>query len=479
MSSPANCAAIADPADASLDVTHVITQNLSSLMPDATYACGGTIRVKNPASGGTITSGSGDVFASSKPAGIEPVTIRWDSSSSIEKTTLPNQSSRQSCAADGFAKLIRDSIPASFGYQGQDIIDETYRKASKLDPSAFSTNFNPYEVGIIDVIGQALLPKHPIQSQGIRAELYNLNIYHAPSGFFKPHVDTPRSDLQFGSLVICLPCAHEGGQLVVRHRGQSMLFDWTGNSRDIQWAAFYSDCEHEVLEVTSGHRVTLTYNLYARCGLGEVGYTVSDRLVRQLPLYTEIKAALSNPLFMTEGGLLGKYCSHAYAHGTEEGVSALPRVLKGTDMVIFGVLRSLGMAAFVRPILDTSRDPEDSDSDGNEHSKKTLRNHVRVGHKLSGLKEAYTCEDDAIGEIYAQWPHDQLKINWLNEPVINNRATQIAYMTYGNMAEVALGYSFCALLFQIPPYHVRSKASNIAYRILLSTLILGQAINVL
>lgn len=34
---------------------------------------------------------------------------------------------------------------------------------------------------------------------------------------FKPHVDTPRSELQFGSLVVCLPTAHKGGQLVVQH----------------------------------------------------------------------------------------------------------------------------------------------------------------------------------------------------------------------------------------------------------------------
>ena len=27
----------------------------------------------------------------------------------------------------------------------------------------------------------------------------------------------------------------------------------------IKWAAFYSDVEHEILPVTEGHRVTLTY----------------------------------------------------------------------------------------------------------------------------------------------------------------------------------------------------------------------------
>lgn len=70
---------------------------------------------------------------------------------------------------------------------------------------------------------------------------------------------------QFGSLVVYLPSAHEGGDLIVRHQGKTHTFDWAKRSKEpvAQWAAFYSDCEHEVLEVTGGHRVTLTYNLYA------------------------------------------------------------------------------------------------------------------------------------------------------------------------------------------------------------------------
>ena len=45
------------------------------------------------------------------------------------------------------------------------------------------------------------------------------------------------------------------------------LFDWSqvpgdGDANSIYWAAFYSDCEHHIREVTIGHRLTLTYNLY-------------------------------------------------------------------------------------------------------------------------------------------------------------------------------------------------------------------------
>jgi hypothetical protein len=62
-----------------------------------------------------------------------------------------------------------------------------------------------------------------MMSRGIRAELYKLNAYSAPSGHFKPHVDTPRSDTQIGSLVVCLPTAFR------RRRSRSAPFRSRGH----------------------------------------------------------------------------------------------------------------------------------------------------------------------------------------------------------------------------------------------------------
>jgi len=90
---------------------------------------------------------------------------------------------------------------------------------------------------------------------------------------------------------------------VVRQENHSMTFDWAGPAKDIQWAAFYSDCEHEVLEVTSGYRITLTYNLYVRRGLGELTGHTNAMDVQQLPLYQKVNAALNDPSFMPEGRL--------------------------------------------------------------------------------------------------------------------------------------------------------------------------------
>jgi hypothetical protein len=134
-----------------------------------------------------------------------------------------------------------------------------------------------------------------------------VQIYAAPSGLFRSHVDTPRSTSQFGSLVVSLPCHHEGGQLIVRHAGHSQNFDWStsgsekGKSSAIQWAAFYSDCEHEVLEVTAGHRVTLTYNLYFMPGFGDLAGNSPAMDVRSLPLHGKLKEALSEVDFMHDG----------------------------------------------------------------------------------------------------------------------------------------------------------------------------------
>jgi hypothetical protein len=117
----------------------------------------------------------------------------------------------------------------------------------------------------------------------------------------KLHVNASRSDLQFGSLVVCLPTAHKGGQLVVRHQDHSTVFNWANNSPNIQWAAFRGDCEHEVNQVVSGHRVTLTYSLYWRRGFGEMcGYSPTLN-IKELPAYSAMVKALSNPLFFSEG----------------------------------------------------------------------------------------------------------------------------------------------------------------------------------
>jgi hypothetical protein len=47
-----------------------------------------------------------------------------------------------------------------------------------------------------------------------------INVYIA-GGLFNPRVDTPTDAKKIGTLVISIPCAHEGGQLVVQHQDET------------------------------------------------------------------------------------------------------------------------------------------------------------------------------------------------------------------------------------------------------------------
>ncbi|KAI9845435.1 MAG: hypothetical protein M1837_004913 [Sclerophora amabilis] len=470
--------------DSSIDVTAEIVDALGRCLSDdsSTFACGGAIPVEKgegshtptndetetPVSDGSAPSSKrqkreGASEGSEKKGETEittlPITIRWDSATSIEKLTLPLEDTVEE--APRLSKLIEDTKPASFGYKGKDIIDEAYRKATKLDPTAFSTTFCPYYAGIVDTIAQALLPNARLlqKHHGVKAELYKMNVYAAPSGRFKPHVDTPRSCTQFGSLVVCLPSPHEGGQLVVRHRGRSMTFDWSGPSDSIQWAAFYSDCEHEVVEVTSGQRITLTYNLYVSRGLGDLAGDCPTMDVQKLPLYQEVKGALANPGFMEKGGLLGTYCSHAYAHSTPEGARALPAILKGSDMAVYEVFRALpGVQAFVRPVLERLGDQEEflEDHDGSDHDYLT-GDHVGRSLGVVQLTETGGDEAQSLEDVYDDYDCDYTVINWLNDPKSNASNLGMVHLAYGNQATVEAKYSYCALLFKIPPYAERIK----------------------
>lgn len=106
---------------------------------------------------------------------------------------------------------------------------------------------------------------------------------------------------------MCLPSPFQGGNLIVRHEGRTVDFDWQHKSAEtIQWAAFYSDCEHEITTITHGERVTLTYNLYAVTESLDKGNRLGAIVdPRSLPLYGEFRSLLGMPGFMAKGKCLG------------------------------------------------------------------------------------------------------------------------------------------------------------------------------
>ncbi|XP_055350775.1 uncharacterized protein LOC129597316 [Paramacrobiotus metropolitanus] len=147
----------------------------------------------------------------------------------------------------------------------ESVLDESYRKAVKLDVNKFSAKFDAERSGLLGRIKSDLLSGDE-HNRHVQAELYKLNVY-GKGGFFKKHTYTPRGANMFASLVVVFPTTHEGGALVLRSGGKEWTFDAANElaalrTPSIAYMAFFSDVEHEILPVLSGHRVSLTYNLY-------------------------------------------------------------------------------------------------------------------------------------------------------------------------------------------------------------------------
>lgn len=174
-------------------------------------------------------------------------------------------------------------------------------------------------------------------------------------------MDTPRSEAQVGSLVVCLPVPFQGGALAVRHQGCEVLHDWSHTrhyaSSQVQWAAFYSDCEHEVLQVTAGHRVTLTYNLFLSAGTGLLGGRATNMNPKSLPLFKTLDSMLREGSFMPAGGYLGVHLTHSYPHTDPKLYQLVPAMLKGVDLAIFQSLHSAKLRSALVPISSEAELP--------------------------------------------------------------------------------------------------------------------------
>jgi hypothetical protein len=73
----------------------------------------------------------------------------------------------------------------------------------------------------------------------------------------------------FGTLVVTLPSTYRGGALRISHAARDVTVETNAADRsELSHAAFYADCEHEVLPVEEGARVCLIYNLIQKHSKG-------------------------------------------------------------------------------------------------------------------------------------------------------------------------------------------------------------------
>ena len=172
-----------------------------------------------------------------------------------------------------------------------------------------------------------------------------LSIHLDKGSFFKPHKDTPRGIDILGSLVIIYPTAHEGGELVLRHKDHEWKLDANSliaskSSPSLAYVAFYCDIEHEVLTVTSRRRVTVTYNLYLvdpASRPGALAVTSNFRSVSNLQ--ATHYAPPKSPEFLPDDGTLGFGLAHLYPVTFKTRLQEMTNYLKGEDAHVYRACR--------------------------------------------------------------------------------------------------------------------------------------------
>ncbi|KAK7409253.1 hypothetical protein QQX98_008563 [Neonectria punicea] len=153
-------------------------------------------------------------------------------------------------------QLIALASQAPYGKGSDTIVDTSVRNTWELDADKFTFK-DPAWPGFLQRICAAVAKDLGIEAT-VRAEVYKMLVYEK-GAMFKAHTDTEKIPGMFGSLVICLPSAHQGGEVVLKHCGEKKIFKTSDFTQSI--AYWYSDVSHEVLPVTSGYRWVVTYNL--------------------------------------------------------------------------------------------------------------------------------------------------------------------------------------------------------------------------
>ena len=198
--------------------------------------------------GDFYTTGTTDIFAPRLDvAGVGPIAL----------PLLPVQAQQ----------LIAVAEQAPYGRGEATFVDTAVRRTWQIDPERVQIGGRHWEQTLADIVAQATVGLGV--TGPVVADLYKLLVYD-PGSFFVNHRDTEKAAGMFATLIIVLPSLYTGGALLVRHGGREARLELScPEPSQVTFAAFYADCVHEVLPITSGYRLALVYNL-RRQGHGQL-----------------------------------------------------------------------------------------------------------------------------------------------------------------------------------------------------------------
>ncbi|KAB8251929.1 hypothetical protein BDV35DRAFT_387690 [Aspergillus flavus] len=241
--------------------------------------------------------------------------------------------------------IIQSCHPSPYGKGTETLVDESVRKSWQLDASQFALQNPRWQLQVELFVDKAVTGLGlTANGREVKAKLYKLLIYEE-GAFFLPHRDSEKADGMFGTLAVCLPSKHEGGDVIVSHSRDQLKFQTAPTSEfGISWAAWYADVTHEVKPVTSGYRVVLIYNLIHRpsTALLESRGSSTENITRLLDPWA--RAAGVDPIPYLDGwnNRIHDTCPPAliYVLGHQYTNAALNfSRLKGVDQCRFAELR--------------------------------------------------------------------------------------------------------------------------------------------
>jgi hypothetical protein len=293
---------------------------------------------------------------------------------------------------------------------------------------------------------------------------------------------TPRGSTHLGTLTFCLPSKFTGGDLVIRQDAAQINVDWANQVLDtetgvgsIGWCFLYSDCEHEVLPVTSGSRVTLAYDVFyydppavqPESPLGDPakGFLLGDsRANEMLALFSRLFDPKNAKSFFPRGATLGFGLRHAYA-GDRGAVKlkGLEDRLKGIDRTLLSVLKQCGLSFKFKAVFDGRSYERERDWQGNrphefqvykKQGEKTQDSEIELApsswyfyadlvlaEETEFLK--YQCEISNLFETLLDWGCQvRPDVVWIAKPSLYDSLHP--YVAYGN--EVSSGRAFVEII---------------------------------
>ncbi|KAI9335623.1 hypothetical protein DFJ73DRAFT_851455 [Zopfochytrium polystomum] len=230
-------------------------------------------------------------------------------------------------------------------------------------------------------------------------------------------------------------------------------------------------CEHEILPVVDGLRVTLTFNLHRVTEAEEDAANDVPAPSVDMPgssVESFLKQLLSDPLFMPDGGELGFALAHEYSKAVGGGLHLKLADLKGEDYLLTSAVKSAGLEFEVAAIYEA-----DWEDDGEEKQQGYGPYSIEPnGYNFGSSVRINCCGDGAVllvGPNFAarcEWMGGQKRelydiltrdancevlkdLVWVRRPkAFTIRASSFA--AYGNEATLVDIYATAALIVTIP-----------------------------